>query len=169
MKRVLLIILLPIWFDYVIFRFVVFFALNVFSKLITLFLVLAAISLKVISLVYKHVLAPGLGFLIKLFDRGMQRVYGIYPQILDWALLNKSKAIFGAVIPFLLVVLVVLPNLGRELIPEVHQGEFNVEITLPVGTPVEKTVETIAPIERFIVKELKNRKSNRSRRLPVSI
>ena len=52
---------------------------------------------------------------------------------------------------FLVTVFVVGPKLGSELIPEVHQGEFNVEVTMPVGTPVERTDERIAEIQNFLM------------------
>ena len=38
-------------------------------------------------------------------------------------------------------------KIGSELIPEVHQGEFTVEVALPVGTRLEKTDEVIKPLE----------------------
>jgi HAE1 family hydrophobic/amphiphilic exporter-1 len=40
------------------------------------------------------------------------------------------------------------PQLDSELIPELHQGEFTVEVSLPVGTPLPITAETMAPIEQ---------------------
>ena len=40
-----------------------------------------------------------------------------------------------------------LPALGTELIPPVHQGEFRVDLTLPVGTPLERTAEAAAEVE----------------------
>jgi len=45
---------------------------------------------------------------------------------------------------------VLLPRIGGELIPSVSQGVFNVEFTLPVGTPVERTAEAILPIEKSV-------------------
>ncbi|MCC6232542.1 MAG: efflux RND transporter permease subunit [Verrucomicrobiales bacterium] len=42
-------------------------------------------------------------------------------------------------------------RLGAELLPEVHQGEFTVEVDLPVGTPLEETIETLTPIEKAIL------------------
>ena len=30
-------------------------------------------------------------------------------------------------------------SLDSELLPEVHQGEFTVEVALPVGTPLEES------------------------------
>lgn len=42
-------------------------------------------------------------------------------------------------------------RLGAELLPEVHQGEFTVEVDLPVGTPLEETIATLSPLEEAIL------------------
>lgn len=38
--------------------------------------------------------------------------------------------------------------LGKEMLPEVHQGELIVQLDLPVGTPVEETASIVLPLER---------------------
>jgi len=45
-------------------------------------------------------------------------------------------------------------RLETELLPEVHQGEFTVEVDLPVGTPLEETESVLAPVERAILADL---------------
>ena len=47
----------------------------------------------------------------------------------------------------------VVKTVDSELMPEVHQGEFTVEVQLPVGTPLERTEEVVAPIEEAILTE----------------
>lgn len=152
-KRIIIICLSPMMIIYIALRFVIFFLLNVISKLITLLVLLIGLIVKFSVLLFQKVLASPFNFLMRIFDTFFQSIYNTYPKILDWALTNKTSVILLAVIPFLLVVFIILPNLGSELIPEVHQGEFNVEITLPVGTPVGRTVETIKPIENVIMKQ----------------
>ena len=44
-------------------------------------------------------------------------------------------------------------RLDSELLPEVHQGEFTVEVALPVGTPLEETDDVLAPVEEAILAE----------------
>jgi HAE1 family hydrophobic/amphiphilic exporter-1 len=56
----------------------------------------------------------------------------------------------GSVVAFLICWFVLLPRLGQELIPQVHQGEFNLDITLPIGTPLERTAATVAQIDDFV-------------------
>jgi HAE1 family hydrophobic/amphiphilic exporter-1 len=47
----------------------------------------------------------------------------------------------------------IVRGLDSELLPEVHQGEFTVEVALPVGTPLDATESVLSPIERAILKE----------------
>jgi HAE1 family hydrophobic/amphiphilic exporter-1 len=75
-----------------------------------------------------------------------------YPPLLRWSL--------GHPLAVTLVVLVCLwgswqmvSRLDSELLPEVHQGEFTVEVALPVGTPLEQTEAILAPVEAVILEE----------------
>ena len=47
----------------------------------------------------------------------------------------------------------VVQTLESELLPEVHQGEFTVEVALPVGTPLQETERIVAPVEAAILTE----------------
>ena len=75
-----------------------------------------------------------------------------YPRILRFSLQN-----IGLTLTITLLLFGVVYQLGvtldSELLPEVHQGEFTVEVALPVGTPLERTNEILAPIERAIIAE----------------
>jgi HAE1 family hydrophobic/amphiphilic exporter-1 len=44
-------------------------------------------------------------------------------------------------------------RLDTELLPEVHQGEFTVDVALPVGTPLDETVRSFEPVERAILED----------------
>lgn len=43
------------------------------------------------------------------------------------------------------------PRLQQELIPTLHQGEFILEVSLPVGTPIERTDAQVADLEKFVM------------------
>jgi HAE1 family hydrophobic/amphiphilic exporter-1 len=55
--------------------------------------------------------------------------------------------IFGVLVLCIVSYFIVLPKLGGELIPNVSQGTFDIELTLPVGTSLTKTADIIHPIE----------------------
>ncbi len=87
---------------------------------------------------------------VRFFDWSFRAIERVYPVFLRKALDNRYAVIGSVVIFFLFVVVVIWPRLGSELIPEVHQGEFYVELKFPVGTPVEKSDERLAPIQERI-------------------
>lgn len=94
------------------------------------------------------------GFLVslavRLFNRFLKLMYEWYPRLLS-AALNKDKRIIATVlILFLISIFIILPRIGSELIPEVHQGSIYVNVTLPVGTPVEKSDETLQRMSQKI-------------------
>jgi hydrophobic/amphiphilic exporter-1 (mainly G- bacteria), HAE1 family len=66
-----------------------------------------------------------------------------YPGAIRWALANPAKTIGSAAALFVLTLVLILPRLGTELIPQMSQGEFNVDIRLAPGTPLEQTDRSI--------------------------
>jgi HAE1 family hydrophobic/amphiphilic exporter-1 len=62
-----------------------------------------------------------------------------YPPAITWALDRPAQVIGGAVALFVLTLVLIVPRLGTELIPQMSQGEFNVDLRLPAGTPLEAT------------------------------
>ncbi len=77
------------------------------------------------------------------FDAGMQRLTANYPGFLDNVFRHRTKFLGSTFLLFVLA-MVSVPFLGTELIPEMSQGEFFVDILLPIGTPLEETDEALA-------------------------
>ncbi len=98
----------------------------------------------------KFIFAPFVKITIVLFDWSYAKLEKSYEPLLRKSLKNRYTLTAAVIILFLFTVFVIGPHLGSELIPEVHQGEFFVEIRLPVGTPVEETDRRIKPIEEQI-------------------
>ena len=61
-----------------------------------------------------------------------------YPLFLRWALKSKALIVLVAIGIFA-GTMALVPRLGVELIPQLSQGEFNVEFKLEPGTPLEQT------------------------------
>jgi HAE1 family hydrophobic/amphiphilic exporter-1 len=76
----------------------------------------------------------------------------VYARSIRWALDRPGTVAMLALTTLAATVAVAL-TLDSELLPEVHQGEFTVEVALPVGTPLEQTVEILTPVERAIMAE----------------
>jgi len=76
----------------------------------------------------------------------------IYARSIRWAL-RRPGVVAAIAIATLVATVALAMSLSSELLPEVHQGEFTVEVSLPVGTPLEQTEEILAPVERAIMAE----------------
>ena len=88
---------------------------------------------------------------IKLFSLTFEAINRLYPRVISFALDSPLAIIFIAALLLAGSLYFILPTIGSELIPQVHQGEFDVEIKLPVGTPLEKTDRVIQRIEKRIL------------------
>ncbi len=72
-----------------------------------------------------------------------------YEQLLRACLAHRSYCL-AVVFVCVLMAWHFFRLLGAELIPEVHQGEFSVELRLPIGTRIERASEILMPLERRI-------------------
>ena len=100
-----------------------------------------------------RVLLGGLAWLpAQMTSLGMRMLSRGYPGALRWALAHPAF-IFALIGLTLFGTWKITRGLDSELLPEVHQGEFTVEVTLPVGTPLEETDAVLAPIEQAILAE----------------
>jgi HAE1 family hydrophobic/amphiphilic exporter-1 len=62
----------------------------------------------------------------------------VYTPLLRWSLEHRAIVVLAAVAIFASTMTLV-PRLGTELIPQLSQGEFDVNLRLPPGTPLEET------------------------------
>ncbi len=73
-----------------------------------------------------------------------------YEGALRKALRHRGQVLMAAFIPLVLVFWFVTPRIGRELMPVMHQGEFHIDLRLPLGTPLVQTANAVQPVERFL-------------------
>ncbi|MCZ6507995.1 MAG: efflux RND transporter permease subunit, partial [Acidobacteria bacterium] len=79
-------------------------------------------------------------------------LHELYPRALS-AALRRPGTVTAAMAVSMLLTGWTLALLDTELLPEVHQGEFTVEVALPVGTPLEQTEAIVSPVEQAILAE----------------
>ncbi len=84
-----------------------------------------------------------------IFNKGLEGLQTVYVSFLTRAL-NQRFVTLLAVAAIVGTTMVLIPRLGTELIPEMEQGEFSVDLILPTGTPLEDTDETATMIESLI-------------------
>ncbi|MDH3746673.1 MAG: efflux RND transporter permease subunit [Gammaproteobacteria bacterium] len=82
-----------------------------------------------------------------LFQRLHRLAAEIYPGILRWSLHHRLAIIFASAAIFL-ATMSLLPRLGTELIPQLSQGEFNVDLRLSPGAPLSETDRAIQAAQR---------------------
>ena len=71
----------------------------------------------------------------------------VYPGILRWSLKHR-RAVLLASASIFFATMSLLPSLGTELIPQLSQGEFNVDLRLPPGAPLSETDRAIQAAQR---------------------
>jgi HAE1 family hydrophobic/amphiphilic exporter-1 len=116
------------------------------------FLVLILVPLKLFAVLAGVVLPFVLRPLTWSFDLVFSAIQRVYPAWIRGALRNRGRVLALAAVG-LAVMTFGFTRLDSSLIPEVHQGEFDVEITLPVGTPLEETLQVVAPLERWALED----------------
>ena len=81
------------------------------------------------------------------FNRSYDAISDRYPGMLRWALRRKAVVLTVAFGMFIGTGLLV-PALGIELIPQLSQGEFEVTMKLPPGTPIEQSDAALARLQQ---------------------
>jgi HAE1 family hydrophobic/amphiphilic exporter-1 len=72
-----------------------------------------------------------------------------YERLLAWALDHRLAVVgFSAVV--VASAALIYPSIGKELVPDDDQGEFNVNLRLPRGTSYQRTEEFVQPMEKDI-------------------
>ncbi|MFQ5640207.1 MAG: efflux RND transporter permease subunit [bacterium] len=86
-----------------------------------------------------------LGPIYAVFDRVLKHLIEMYPGLLNRVLQHRLKFLGGTLLLFILS-LASFTLIGTELIPEMSQGEFFVDIQLPIGSPLEETEKVVADL-----------------------
>lgn len=97
-----------------------------------------------VSWFFRMVLSP----LVWVFNRFYDRISATYPDLLRSALDNRLTTLGVALLMFVLS-LALIPRLGMELIPQLAQGEFNVEVQLTPGSPLDRTDSLVAGLQEI--------------------
>ena len=83
------------------------------------------------------------------FDRGFARFTRFYERTLRASMARRGRTMAVA-FGLLAVGLLVGVSLDRGVLPEVDQGQFRLRMELPQGTPLERTADETARLERLL-------------------
>lgn len=83
------------------------------------------------------------------FDRRFERFTAWYERMLALALDHRWRVLAGSGVLLALTAVVTL-SLPRSMLPEVDQGAFRLALSLPRGTPLERTAEDASRLEALL-------------------
>jgi HAE1 family hydrophobic/amphiphilic exporter-1 len=90
--------------------------------------------------------------IVRAFGAGFERVRRWYAShALNWGL-RHPQTVIAAAAASLIVALLLVPTgiVGEEFIPPQDRGEIYVQLTYPVGTPLQRTKATLLSLERSV-------------------
>lgn len=148
--KVIRVLCAPVVIAFILIKFVLQFFMEVAFRFAHFFMVAGAVFAKALFIELRIVFTIPTKIVYALFNIGYGFVENSYPKLLAASLNNRAMVLTSMAGLLAISILWVAPRLGSELIPEVRQGEFNVEITMPVGTPVENTDERVAEVQSFL-------------------
>jgi multidrug efflux pump subunit AcrB len=145
-------LLLPLLFIFYFFKYLFHIASELFFRFAHFIITSGSVIIKYFYLVLLLLFTPPSKIIFAVFNWTYAKIDNTYPHFLTWSLNNRGTVIGTTVGLFLFSIFIVAPQIGSELIPEVHQGEFNLELTYPVGTPAEMTDERVLPVQEYVTK-----------------
>ncbi|MEX1312502.1 MAG: efflux RND transporter permease subunit [Candidatus Sulfomarinibacteraceae bacterium] len=118
------------------------------------------VLLAVVAALFRFVLVPVFNAIVRLLmsvtkvttQPLLDFLNRVYARSIRWAL-RRPGVVATIALATLAATVAVAMSLSSELLPEVHQGEFTVEVALPVGTPLEQTEDILGPVEAAIMAE----------------
>jgi len=135
---------------YVIPRFLFYFVVDLWRLLV----LLPAVWLLVrVARLARSVLLPGSAMALRAsrgFGDRFDDFSSRYPARLKRAM-SSSGVVLGSALVLLVSAFLGLKAMGRELIPEVHQGRFTIEIAHSVGTPLDRNLALVEGMERIVL------------------
>lgn len=116
------------------------------ASLLTTFLLVPMLSARIQQVDQEN---PKLAFLLRPFQRFLERAYVWYEQTLRRVLQKRKKFVYSVLGGFV-VSLFVLGQLGMTLMPAGDEGIINISLSLPAGTKLENTNQIALQAEEII-------------------
>lgn len=131
------------------------FAFRMALRAVTVFFAAVFVLGGFLFMAFYRIVITRLMSLVMWIASGFERIYQLGARRYEAALgrtLGRATGVIVLGIVALLLAIFLGRGLGTELIPEVHQGRFTVEASLPVGTPLSAT-DTRARLAESLIAE----------------
>ncbi|ETZ23393.1 efflux RND transporter permease subunit [Pedobacter sp. V48] len=93
-----------------------------------------------------------LGKKVKPFKRKQTEVHTVRNQVWVMWFIKKPMFSFGAVVLFILAIILVLPKLQTGFLPEMDEGSIVLDYKSPPGTSLQETDRMLKEVEQIIIK-----------------
>lgn len=134
---------------YYLVRFVINLVLDLVAKLVATVVGLVATgSVKLTNGLF-WLLSWPLKLVLGGFDVCLNWLARVYAAVVRWSL-RHAWIVMTLALGAFAAMIAGATRLDTELIPEVHQGEFTVELSFPVGTPLDVTDSLVKPLEQAL-------------------
>ena len=130
------------------------------SLLVAIFLVpvLAGVFLPLSNRAEKPVTNKILLFIYGNFEKAIAAVTRVYKKLLKSALSNRAITLVIACC-LLVIAIALIPTMQINMMPNGNDDSVTLNITMPIGTPLEKTTEVALAFEKIVREEVKGYKT----------
>ncbi len=90
-----------------------------------------------------------IGRTVGLFDKGFERIARLYTRLIRWALGHRLLTLAAVLVLFVGSVMMV-PRIGAEFAPQQDQGEFQLDMSTPVGSATDYTIAKVRQVETVL-------------------
>ena len=159
-KRNILIRILsfPIVLNFVLVRLILnYFWFAIYYLIFGLLFIIRLVSFKYANPIIRAISAKG-GKGIGYFRSLISLTREMYVVLLKITLTNKWVVVFLIAVLTFAAYGYIFPRIGKELMPNLSQGVFDVELHLPIGTSLDRTAKLIEPLEELISKSMEVKK-----------
>lgn len=87
------------------------------------------------------------------WQKAIEQLTQAYKKGIRWSLAHRRLTLLLATAILILSVALIAPRLDVELLPAINQGQFEVQLELPVGTRLERTMQVTDAIEAELLKQ----------------
>lgn len=83
-------------------------------------------------------------------DHMMAWFHGIYNKMVEWAISHK-RTVVGSSVGMFVVALFIFTRLGGEFIPQLDEGDFAVEMRVPVGSSIQQMIDVSQKAQKLLL------------------